>query len=141
MIHKSALFVGASTILLVFITSCARMPLDSEVVMTSNVIDAALLKQSTNSGSLMVKRDIGGEQPSKCVVRVKLDGRDVADIGQGEGVLTYPTTGDHVLGIAATQFSCPVDAATTVSIKQGQKSSYRVMYQKYVGFVLQPAVQ
>jgi len=84
-------------IFLLSLTACATSPVavnQSAAVPDSRILAPQLLARSSNSGSLVVKRD-GGFMGSACTIRVFVDAVPVADLAPSEKVELYVGLGEH----------------------------------------------
>src|SRR6266699_2064257 len=83
--------------LMLSLSACATTPVtidQASVVPTSRVLATQLLTQTSNSGSLIVKRD-SGFMGSACTIRVFLDAVPVADLAPSEKVELFVGLGEH----------------------------------------------
>jgi len=83
--------------LLLSLTACATTPVtvnQSAAVPDSRILAPQLLARSSNSGSLVVKRD-GGFMGSACTIRVFVDAVPVADLAPSEKVELFVGLGEH----------------------------------------------
>ena len=92
-------------ILLLSLSACATTPLtvnQTLAVPKSRVLAPEFLSQTSNSGSLVVKRD-SGFMGSACTIRVFVDAVPVADLRPAEKVELFVALGEHsVVATAAT---------------------------------------
>lgn len=82
---------------LLSLTACATTPVtinQASVVPTSRVLATQWLTQTSNSGSLIVKRD-SGFMGSACTIRVFVDAVPVADLKPSEKVELFVALGEH----------------------------------------------
>jgi len=89
-------------------TACATTPLtlnQTVAVPESRVLARQLLNQTSNSGSLVVKRD-SGFMGSACTIRVFVDAIPVADLKPAEKVELFMALGDHSVVATATSGIC-----------------------------------
>lgn len=128
----------ALPLLAALVAGCASTPRDSEVSPPTRIIDAAAATVVPGRAGVMVKRDLGGEQPSKCDVVLALDGKRVAVLMQGEGLRLYPAPGAHVLGLETDGHLCRADSTIALTVDPSASRSYRVVFRPYVGFMVQP---
>jgi hypothetical protein len=90
------------------VTACATTPLtlnQTVAVPESRVLARQLLSQTSNSGSLVVKRD-SGFMGSACTIRVFVDAVPVADLKPAERVELFVALGEHSVVVTATGGIC-----------------------------------
>jgi hypothetical protein len=98
----------ASMTLLLSLAGCATTPLtlkQTAAVPESRVLARQLLSQTSNSGSLVVKRD-SGFMGSACTIRVFVDAVPVADLKPAERVELFVALGEHSVVVTATGGIC-----------------------------------
>jgi hypothetical protein len=84
-------------ILFLSLTACATTPItinQAAAVPDSRILAPQLVSQTTNTGSLVVKRD-SGFMGSACTIRVFVDAVPVADLKPSEKVELFPALGEH----------------------------------------------
>jgi len=89
-------------------TACATTPLTlnrTAAVPESRILARQLLSQTSNSGSLVVKRD-SGFMGSACTIRVFVDAVPVADLKPAEKVELFVPLGEHSVVATATGGIC-----------------------------------
>ena len=94
--------------LLLSLTGCATTPLtlnQTAGVPESRVLARQLLNQTSNSGSLVVKRD-SGFMGSACTIRVFVDAVPVADLKPAEKIELFVSLGEHSVVATATSGIC-----------------------------------
>ena len=94
--------------LLLSLTACATTPLtvnQTVAVPQTRVLALQLLTQTSNSGSLVVKRD-SGFMGSACTIRVFVDAVPVADLRPAEKVELFVALGEHSVVVTATAGIC-----------------------------------
>jgi hypothetical protein len=94
--------------LMLSLTACATTPItidQASVVPTSRVLATQWLTQTSNSGSLIVKRD-SGFMGSACTIRVFLDAVPVADLAPSEKVELFVTFGEHSVVVSSNGMFC-----------------------------------
>lgn len=80
------------------LAGCATKPVTNEQakdVPDKQVIDQSLLVIKEGTGKVIIKRD-SGFMGSACMIRVYVDGKEVADLDTAQKVTVYPTLGDHI---------------------------------------------
>jgi hypothetical protein len=90
------------------LAACATTPLmlnQTTLVPQSRVLAPQLLSETSNSGSLVVKRD-SGFMGSACTIRVFLDAVPVADLKPAEKVELFVPLGEHSVVVTATGGIC-----------------------------------
>ena len=90
------------------LAACATTPLmlnQTTLVPQSRVLAPQLLSETSNSGSLVVKRD-SGFMGSACTSRVFLDAVPVADLKPAEKVELFVPLGEHSVVVTATGGIC-----------------------------------
>ena len=95
-------------ILLQSLIACATTPLtvnQTVAVPESRVLAPQFLSQTSNSGSLVVKRD-SGFMGSACTVRVFVDAVPVADLRPAEKVELFVALGEHSVVATAAGGIC-----------------------------------
>jgi len=94
--------------LLLSLTACATTPLtlnQTAAVPESRVLARQFLTGTSNSGSLIVKRD-SGFMGSACTIRVFVDAVPVADLRPAEKVELFVALGEHSVVATATSGIC-----------------------------------
>jgi hypothetical protein len=89
-------------------TACATTPLtvnQTATVPASRVLAPQLLSETSNSGSLVVKRD-SGFMGSACTIRVFVDAVPVADLRPAEKIELVVALGEHSVVATATGGIC-----------------------------------
>jgi len=95
-------------ILLLSLSACATTPLtvnQTVAVPESRVLAPQFLSQTSNSGSLVVKRD-SGFMGSACTIRVFVDAVPVADLRPAEKVELFVALGEHSVVATAASTIC-----------------------------------
>src|ERR1051325_11809887 len=95
-------------ILLLSLSACATTPLtvnQTVAVPKSRVVAPEFLSQTSNSGSLVVKRD-SGFMGSACTIRVFVDAIPVADLKPAERVEVFVGFGEHSVVVTSTSVLC-----------------------------------
>jgi hypothetical protein len=95
-------------VLLLSVAACATTPLtlnQTAAVPESRVLARQLVTQTSNSGSLVVKRD-SGFMGSACTIRVFVDAVPVADLRPAEKVELFVALGEHSVVATATGGIC-----------------------------------
>jgi hypothetical protein len=95
-------------VLLLSVAACATTPLtlnQTAAVPESRVLARQLVTQTSNSGSLVVKRD-SGFMGSACTIRVFVDAVPVADLRPAEKVELFVALGEHSVVATATAGIC-----------------------------------
>ena len=90
------------------LVACATTPLtldQTSSIAQSRVLAPQLLSQTSNSGSLVVKRD-SGFMGSACTIRVFVDAVPVADLKPAEKVELFVSLGEHSVVVTATGAIC-----------------------------------
>ncbi len=90
------------------LAACATTPLtldQTNSIAQSRVLAPQLLSQTSNSGSLVVKRD-SGFMGSACTIRVFVDAVPVADLKPAEKVELFVPLGEHSVVVTATGAIC-----------------------------------
>ena len=98
----------ASITLLLSLTACATTPLtlnQTAAVPESRILARQFLSGTSNSGSLVVKRD-SGFMGSACTIRVFVDAVPVADLKPAEKVELFVPLGEHNVVATATSGIC-----------------------------------
>ncbi|HZH81692.1 MAG TPA: hypothetical protein VFD87_01015 [Phototrophicaceae bacterium] len=95
-------------VLLLSLAACATTPLtlnQTAAVPDSRILARQLVTQTSNSGSLVVKRD-SGFMGSACTIRVFVDAVPVADLRPAEKVELFVALGEHSVVVTATGGIC-----------------------------------
>ncbi|HEX5605255.1 MAG TPA: hypothetical protein VFY96_02010 [Candidatus Binatia bacterium] len=95
-------------LLLLSLTACATTPLtlnQTVAIPESRVLAPQFLSQTSNAGSLVLKRD-GGFMGSACTIRVFVDAVPVADLKPSERVELFVPLGEHSVVATATGAIC-----------------------------------
>ncbi|HEY1235075.1 MAG TPA: hypothetical protein VGH22_16985 [Candidatus Binatia bacterium] len=90
------------------LAACATTPLtvsQTAAAPKSRILAPQLLSQTSNSGSLVVKRD-SGFMGSACTIRVFVDALPVADLKPAEKVELFVSLGEHSVIATATAGIC-----------------------------------
>jgi hypothetical protein len=90
------------------LAACATTPLtvnQTAAAPNSRILAPQLLSQTSNSGSLVVKRD-SGFMGSACTIRVFVDAVPVADLRPAEKVELFVALGEHSVVATATSGIC-----------------------------------
>src|SRR5690349_21053689 len=91
-------------IIFLSLTACATTPLtfnQTVAVPQSRVLAPEFLSQTSNSGSLVVKRD-SGFMGSACTIRVFVDAVPVADLRPAEKIEVFVGFGEHSVVVTTT---------------------------------------
>jgi hypothetical protein len=109
------------------LAACATTPLmlnQTTSVPQSRVLAPQLLSQTSNSGSLVVKRD-SGFMGSACTIRVFVDAVPVADLKPAEKVELFVPLGEHSVVVTATGAVC--GGGTSEAIVQIMPERQRIL--------------
>lgn len=98
---------------------------EASSVPRERILAPDLVRPSTESGSVILKRDTGLNNAA-CNFRLFLDGQAFADIGTSEKVQIYARPGEHILGAETNGICFAGNAETTTSLIAGQTRIYRV---------------
>lgn len=90
------------------LSACATTPLtlnQTVPVPESRILARQFLSETSNSGSLVVKRD-SGFMGSACTIRVFVDAVAVADLNPAEKIELFVALGEHSVVATATSSIC-----------------------------------
>lgn len=130
----SAVFFGA-------LSACATTAIPtSQATPTSDVLDVPRTLQRDGTGKVSVKRDVGSVG-SACAIRVLVDGKPLANLRQGQVVTAYLDPGDYILGASSTGICGGGDAESALSLRVGEKKTYRISIDQGASIRIGPTAQ
>lgn len=125
---------------LISIAGCTTTPIPTNKavdVPSGRVFNKTLLKDGADKGTVVVKRD-SGHVGNACYSIVYMDGKEIAYLAPGEKFEFYPPLGDHILG-AQPKGMCGGSASElSITVRHGEKHTFRVGYDSGVIFRLSP---
>jgi len=94
--------------LMLSLTACATSPVtiqQASAIPGSRILAPQLVSQTSNTGSLIVKRD-SGFMGSACTIRVFVDAVPVADLAPSEKVELFVALGEHSVVVSPNGIFC-----------------------------------
>lgn len=110
---------------IIMMSGCATSPItttSAQPVPASQILSAELVRQTSGSAEVVVKRD-SGMRGMGCMVRIYADAKPVVDLWRSEKVVMYLPEGDHIIS-ASTCGGGVVEIQTIV--RAGKVNTFRV---------------
>ena len=130
-------------ILLLFsFTACATTPVtvnQAAAVPAARILAPQLIAQTSNTGSLVVKRD-SGFMGSACTIRVFVDAVPVADLAPSEKVEVFVGFGEHSVVVSSNGICGGGTAETAVVIMPERQRILRIASGQSGDILLQPSM-
>lgn len=123
------------------LTACATTPVtinQASVVPAYRVLAPQWLSQTSNSGSLIVKRD-SGFMGSACTIRVFVDSVPVADLAPLEKVELFVAIGEHNVVVTSNGICGGGTSEATVLIMPERQRILRIASGQSGDIFLQPS--
>jgi hypothetical protein len=126
---------------LLSLTACATTPLtinQAATVPETRILAPQLLAQTSNTGSLVVKRD-SGFMGSACTIRVFVDAVPVADLKPAEKVELFVPLGEHSVVVTSNGICGGGTSETAVVIMPERQRILRIASGQSGDIFLQPS--
>lgn len=125
---------------LISIAGCTTTPIPTNKavdVPSERVFNKTLLNDGADRGAVIVKRD-SGHVGNACYSIVYMDGKEIAYLDPGEKFEFYPPVGDHILGAQPKGMCGGSTSELSITVRSGEKHTFRVGYDSGVIFRLSP---
>lgn len=109
------------------LAACSTSPISADQARpATQVIAPELLSPSPGTGTVAVLRD-RGLFGTACLHQVKVNGRHVATLDNGEGVTLHLPAGNHLLNVESGRGICPnVMMTAEPVVVEGGRITYRI---------------
>ena len=127
--------------LMLSLTACATSPVtiqQASAIPGSRILAPQLVSQTSNTGSLIVKRD-AGFMGSACTIRVFVDAVPVADLRPSEKVELFVPFGEHSVVVTPTGICGGGTSETAVVIMPERQRILRIASGQSGDIFLQPS--
>ena len=127
--------------LMLSLTACATTPVtihQASAIPGSRILAPQLVSQTSNTGSLIVKRD-SGFMGSACTIRVFVDAVPVADLGPAEKVELFVPFGEHSVVVTPNGICGGGTSETGVVIMPERQRILRIASGQSGDIFLQPS--
>ena len=112
---------------LILLSGCSTTPTTQEAASAPTAVQAPeLLQPSAGTGEVVILRD-RGITGSGCLHQVKVDGRQVATLDNGEGLTLHLPAGQRLINVDSGRALCPnVALSVDPVVQEGARLVYRI---------------